>query len=91
MGKNLVFDQVLAFLAGALVPLVPALGSNSSLTILFFTALLGGVTGLRLYRNTTYGDNQAEKRTQRLVTASNAALLPDHPAVPAPSVSGPIR
>lgn len=88
--RNVLFDQALAFVAGALTPLLPLLDTGKPVVILAISSLLGGVIALRAYRNTAFADNQSEKRAVSLAKASEFALPPFHLAAPAIRVSGPI-
>lgn len=74
MKRNLIFDQVLAFLAGSLTPVLPLLGSDKPHSVLIIAALLGGVVGLRLFRNTAFGDATAAERAESLASASKNSL-----------------
>lgn len=86
--RNILLDEALAFIAGALVPLIPLLESSKHLPTLILTAVLGGVTGLRLFRNTAFAENKAQNDSVSLASASKTTLLPFHPADPAISLLG---
>lgn len=81
MRDSLFFDQLLAFTSGALTPLLPLLRTHDDPFIIMAAALLGGVTGLRLFRNTAFGDRQAQDRAERGLILVSAAPQPSSPAI----------